>query len=160
MRAGIGDWLYLVFLARSAIDHFDLDARGANAIAQFRGQVPLDLLRRKLTDPWQQRLDEQLGFPHRKQRAPRSDFVSLLALGHAHLVGALVAAGRGEKKFLAYRPETQQADAEFSLNAFAATLGFHPALDGIADVGGNVLEVWLTLVVAGDALTVVRDAQK
>ena len=89
----------------------------------------------------------------------RRDRVARVALAHDHLVGALVGAGRGHGELVAHRPEAEQADAEFALQA-GAPVGLQPPLDRVADVGGDVAEIGPPLGVARHAVAVVADREE
>ncbi len=71
----------------------------------------------------------------------------------------MVRAGRNHSEFVAYGPEAQQPDAELTLQA-ARTACLQPALDGIADMGGNVVEIRTALLVPRNALTVIAYRQE
>jgi len=94
----------------------------------------------------------------REERPALGHRVAGVALAHGHLMGLAVGARAGERQLLAHGPEGQQADAELTLEAGYA-LVLEPALDGVADVRGDVLEVRRAVLVARDAVAVVGDAQ-
>ena len=86
------------------------------------------------------------------------DAIARVALLQVHLKGAPVVAGRGQQKLFPQRPEAQQADAEFALQA-ARALRLELALDGVADVGRHVVEIRLAVGIPAHALAVVLHAQ-
>lgn len=75
-----------------------------------------------------------------------------------HLPSASASASRRKQQLLAERPETQQPDAELALQLSPA-LGLEPALDRIAHVRGDVVEIRLAIGIAAHAFAVVLDAQ-
>ena len=93
-----------------------------------------------------------------EQDPATGELVTLIAFQHLHLVRVAVRTARREHKPLADRPETQQADAELALNV-AGALALEGALDRVADMGGDVVEVGHALRVQPDALAIVHDTQ-
>ncbi len=132
-RDGVG-------FARGAVADPHLNTCLTDAVAQFRCQIPIELLAAELANARQQRPDVEGGASFRHQRAPRPDRVALVAPAHRHLVQSAVGCRGAELQVLAERPEAQKANAELPLDALGAVL-LQPLLDRIADVGGHIAEV-------------------
>ena len=94
-----------------------------------------------------------------KKGATRSHGVSRIAFAHNHLIGTLVGPGRSHGDFAAHGPEAQQPDSELTLKPSRAA-GFQPSLDGIADMGGDVMEIRTAILIARHAFTVISDRQE
>ena len=150
--------LDLVFGPRGPIDDADRYARMANAVAQLGGEVPLDLVAAEVLDARQDAPDQDLRPRFGEQRRAVRDAIARVALLQVHLKGASIRARRGQQKLFAQRPEAQQADAEFALQA-ARALHLQLALDGIADVRRHVVEIRLAVGIPAHALAVVLHAQ-
>src|SRR3990172_9273937 len=122
-----------VLLARLAVHHLDPHARLPDAVAQLRGEVPLDLLAAELADAGQQRADVELRAARRHERAlVTGDGVARVAAAHAHLVQAPVRARGAHGELIAHRPEAQDPDAELALEPLRA-FGLHAPFDRVAD---------------------------
>ena len=149
-RDGVG-------LASRAVADPHLNAGLPDAVAQFRGQVPVELLAAELPNARQQRPDVERGARFRHQGTPRPDGIALVSTTHRHLVQRAVHRGRTEFQVLAKRPETQKANAEFSLDALGALL-LQPLLDRVADVCRDVSEIRYARVVATNTFAIVDDS--
>ena len=150
--------LYLVALARVPVNDLDVHTGVTNPIAQFRREIPLDLLAAELPDARQQWLDLQLGAVVGKQHAPCTHRVARIAFCHVHLVSLAIAPRRGHGELLTHRPEAEQAYAELALDAFGAVC-LETTFDRIADVGAHVAKIRNALVISRYALTVIADRQ-
>src|SRR6266481_2088557 len=150
---------YFEFLAGGAVDDFDLDTGLANAVAQLGRQIPLQFLAAKLFDAGEQRANGEFGTAIGKEDAFLAHLIFGIAFAHLHLVSTTVFAGGGEQEFFADGPKAEQADAEFALHALRA-IAFELALDRIADVSRNVLEIGKAFFVARNALPIVFDAEE
>jgi hypothetical protein len=147
------------FLAGGAVDDFDLDAGLADAIAEFGGEIPLEFFATELFDAGKQGANREFGAAIGKEDAFLAHLVFRVAFAHLHLVGAAVFAGGREEQFFADGPKTEEADAEFALHALRA-VALELAFDRIADVGCYVLEIGEAFFVAGNALSIIFDAQE
>src|SRR5438270_13768673 len=65
--------LHLVFGSCGPIDHSDRYTGMADAIAQLRGEIPLDLLATEVLDSGQNAPDQDLGAHLRQKRGPLRD---------------------------------------------------------------------------------------
>src|SRR5215470_15980327 len=110
----------LEFLAGGAVDNFDLDAGLADAIAEFRGEVPLEFFATELFDAGEQWANGEFGAAIGKEDALLAHLVFGITLAHLHLVSAAVFAGGREEEFFADSPKAQEADAEFALHTLGA----------------------------------------
>ena len=140
------------------VDYLDLNTRLADSITQLRCQVPLNFFTAELSYAGEQWLDFQLCSVSRKQRAFLNESIARVTFLHAHLIGFSVSPRRNQRERLAYRPETEQTNPVLPLNSFN-TLGLQPAFNGITDVRGYEPEVRYTVLISGDALTVVCNKQ-
>jgi hypothetical protein len=146
------------FGARRAVDDADRHTRATDAVAQFGREIPLDLLAAEILDAGQDAANENVGAGLGKERRPLGDPIARIALAQMHLIDAAVGAGGRQQQLLAERPEAQEADAEFALQATRA-LRLQRALDRIADMRRDVLEVGLALGIPAHAFAVVPHAQ-
>src|SRR6476646_6323273 len=119
------------FGSRSAIDDLDLNTRRANAIAQLRSQIPLQLLAAELLDSCQQWPNCQLSASIGQQNTLLFDFIFRIPFVHLHLISPHICSRRSEEKFFPHGPETQEANAKFTLHPQGAIL-LELSLDGIA----------------------------
>ena len=83
-----------------------------------------------------------------------------VALGHGHLVGALVGAGGDHRQSLADSSEAREFDARVALQALPPASGFQLALDRVADASRSVSEIRPPLLVARHPVAIVLDRQK
>src|SRR4051812_12252299 len=113
----VGARLHLILLARELVDYCDANLGASNAVTQFRGQIPLDLLARQYPDPLEQRADAKLRAGFGESDVPRAHSVARVAFAHRHLIRALVATSRDHREPVADGPEGQQADTKLSLEA-------------------------------------------
>jgi hypothetical protein len=144
---------------RVPVGYLDLHAGGANALAQFGGEVPLNFFARDLAHAGQQRGDLQAraGFWH--QRTSARYPVARIALAHVHFVELAVLGGARHGEFFAHRPEGEKTDTELALHTLQAA-GLELAFDGIADISGHVAEVRRAVLVLGHSLAIVRHHQE
>src|SRR6266852_3023077 len=129
-----------------------------NPVAQLRGEVPLDLFATEVLDARQDAADHHRRARLGKKRRTRRDAVARIAFAKLHLPGTAVVARRSQQKIFTQRPEAQETDAELTLQSLR-TLRLQAPLDGVAHVGGDVVEVRLAVGVPAHALAVVLDAQ-
>src|SRR3972149_1909109 len=101
-------------LARVPVDHADVHARSTDALAQLRGEIPLDLLARELPDARQEwaHLEPRAGLL--QERVAHQTPVARIPLAHLHLGGAPAGARRGHRELLADGPEREQPDPELA----------------------------------------------
>src|SRR6266498_3112062 len=83
-----------VLLARNSIDDVDSDACLANTIAQFRREIPLDLLSRQSADSIEERRNPDLRAALAQQHPLGRNGIARITLAHHHLISALIRSGR------------------------------------------------------------------
>src|SRR5689334_19230700 len=88
-----------------------------DAVAEFRGEKPLNLLPAEVLDPGQDAANEHVGSRLGKQRRPQADAVARVAFAQMHLPHPAVLARRRQQQILAQRPETEEANAELTLQS-------------------------------------------
>jgi hypothetical protein len=145
-----------VLLAREPVLDRDPHSRRPDAVAQFRGEVVLDFFAGERADARQERLDDELGARVGEEGPARADGVPGFLFFHFHLVDDVVAAGGTHGEVLSHGPETEEADAEFALDALHP-LAFEPLFHRVADVGGHVLEIGVAGFIERHARAVVDD---
>ena len=152
-------WLDFVLLAGELVDDTYPHPRRAQPVAQLGGEKPLDLLAAQAADALEKRADLELGAAFGEEHSALRDLVARVPLAHRHLIGTLVGAGRGHRQCVADGPKAQESDTELALQAIAPALCLQVALDRVANVRGDVLEVRQPFVVTRDAVAVILDRE-
>jgi len=147
-------WFDGILFSRQPVDNRDFCTRLPNPIPQFRRQIPLDLLARQGSYALQQRRNSDFCSTFSEKCTAWRDCVTRVPFAHHHLIGAVVGTGRCHRDFVSQSPETQQPDAELTLQTGCAS-GLQPLFDGIADMGGDIMKIRPAIFAAWHALTIV-----
>ena len=81
-------WLDKNFFACLAVNDFDARAPMADAVTQFRCEIPLNLFARQGANALQERADHQFGAGGLEEHMLLRNAIRRMAFAHVHLIGA------------------------------------------------------------------------